>query len=193
MTQSISPEPFNRPRRRNRMVEDEEWIRSFLRRAAVGVLATVSGGQPFASPNLFYYDEEKNVVYLHTAGQGRTRTNIEGHGKVCFSAFEMGRLLPAEKIVDYSTEYASVMVFGCAEIVTDLAEMRYALQHQVDKYFPHKKPGRDYAPFTDKDILRTTVYRLVIEQWSAKRQAETEDFPGAFYYGERSEFITPEA
>ena len=58
----------------------------------------------------------------------------------------MGRLLPAERVTDYSAEYASVTLFGTARIVTDPAEARSVLQRQLQKYFPHKQPGRDYQP-----------------------------------------------
>jgi len=182
MTDSTDPENLYRPKRQNRTVEDEAWIQDFLARSGAGVFSTIHDGQPFGHPNLFYYDLERGVIYLHTGRYGRTRDNITEEVRACFTVFEMGRLLPAEVITDYSTEYASVMVFGKVEIVTDLEEMRHALQAQVDKYFPHKLPHRDYLPFTEEEMLRTTVYRLDIENWSAKRNRAAEDYPEAFRF-----------
>ena len=179
---STLPEGATQVRRRNRTVTDETWIRDFLHRAPLCTLGTVHEGWPFLNSNLFLYDEAAHVIYLHTAGTGRTRSNIEADGRVCISVSEMGRLLPGEKVTDYSVEYASVVIFGQARVVADPQEARAVLQGQLDKYFPHMRPGRDYAPFTDEEMGRATIYRVDIESWSAKTLQEPEDYPGAFRY-----------
>jgi len=153
-----------------------------LHRAAVGTLATVSDGQPFINSNLFVYDEGEGVIYMHTARVGRTRANIDGDERVCFSCFEMGRLLPAKEALEFSVEYAGVTVFGRGEVVADKAEAKAALQLLLDKYAPHLHPGGDYRPTTDQELARTAVYRITIDSWSGKRKEVAEDFPGAFRY-----------
>jgi nitroimidazol reductase NimA-like FMN-containing flavoprotein (pyridoxamine 5'-phosphate oxidase superfamily) len=76
-----------------------------------------------------------------------------------------------------------VTVFGHAQILEDSNEARRALQQLLDKYFTHLQPGRDYRTITDDELARTTVYRIDIDDWSGKRKAVGEDFPGAFWYG----------
>jgi nitroimidazol reductase NimA-like FMN-containing flavoprotein (pyridoxamine 5'-phosphate oxidase superfamily) len=169
-------------RRRDRAVEQDAWIRQFLHRAPTCVLATVHEGWPFLNPNLFVFDEPAHVIYVHTGGSGRTRANIEADGRVCVSVFEMGRLLPAAKVTDLSVEYASVTIFGQASVVTDRQESRRAFERQLEKYFPHLESGRDYAPFTDEEMLHAAMYRVDIERWTAKEHREPGDFPGAFRY-----------
>src|SRR5690606_1102922 len=110
------------------------------------------------------------------------RANVESDERVCFSVSEMGRLLPAPVALDFSVEYAGVVVFGRATVVTDRAEAERALQLLLDKYFPHLRPGRDYRPITPSELARTTVYRIQIEQWSGKKKEVAPDFPGAFWY-----------
>jgi nitroimidazol reductase NimA-like FMN-containing flavoprotein (pyridoxamine 5'-phosphate oxidase superfamily) len=171
-------------RRKDRQVQDETWIREFLHKAAIGVLATVSNEQPFINSNLFVYDEGSNVIYMHTARQGRTRSNVEGDRRVCFSVFEMGRVLPADTALEFSVEYGGVVVFGTASVVEDRVEGKRALQMLLDKYARHLKPGTDYRPTTDEELDRTSVYRITIEQWSGKKKEAAKDFPGAFRYGE---------
>jgi hypothetical protein len=157
-----------------------------LSRAAVGTLATVFDGQPFINSNLFVYDEATHVIYLHTARVGRTRANIEQEERVCFSVSEMGRLLPADTALEFSVEYAGVVVFGRASILQDGDEARYGLQLLLNKYFPHLRPGVDYRPTTDEELARTAVYRITIDQWSGKQKQAAPDFPGAFRYGQPS-------
>ena len=169
-------------RRRDRAVQDDAWIRAKLHRAPWGVLATTHQGQPFVNSNLFVFDEAAHAIYTHTAHEGRTRSNVEGDGRVCFTVGEMGRLLPADTALEFSVEYASVVVFGHATIVADEDEARHGLQLLLDKYAPHLQPGRDYRPITPGELARTTVYRVQIEAWSGKKKEAEPDFPGAFLY-----------
>jgi nitroimidazol reductase NimA-like FMN-containing flavoprotein (pyridoxamine 5'-phosphate oxidase superfamily) len=169
-------------RRRDRAVEDEAWIRATLHHAPWGVLATSYEGQPYVNSNLFAFDEAVHAIYLHTAREGRTRTNVERDGRVCFTVGEMGRLLPADTALAFSVEYASVVVFGQATLVMGEVEARHGLQLLLDKYFPHLRPDRDYRPITDGELAQTAVYRIQIEAWSAKKKEAAADFPGAFLY-----------
>lgn len=169
-------------RRQDRAVTDEAWIRAFLHRAAVGTLATVFEERPFLNTNLFAYDEAAHAIYMHTARTGRTPTNIQAGGPICFTSSEMGRLLPAKEALEFSVEYASVVVFGTAVLIDDPAEAEHGLQLLLDKYAPHLKPGQDYRPIMPDELKRTAVFRINIEQWSGKQKKVTHDFPGAYFY-----------
>jgi uncharacterized protein len=173
--------PATAVRRADRAVEDEGWIIEFLNRAPIGVLATIHDGQPFINSNLFVYDENAHAIYMHTARVGRTRANVEGDTRVCFSIMEMGRLLPAPEALEFSVEYSGVNAFGSATII-DGDEAKIALQMLLDKYAPHLKPGVDYRPSTDDELDRTTVFKITIDEWSGKRKKVEDDFPGAFWY-----------
>lgn len=153
-----------------------------LHRAAIGVLATVNDGQPYINTNLFVFDEAAGAIYMHTARTGRTRTNIEGDARVCFSVSEMGRLLPADTALDMSVEYASAVIFGRASVVADEGEAKRALERLLKKYFSHLEYGKDYRSIQPDELARTAVYRIQIEEWSGKRKQVEENFPGAFFY-----------
>jgi hypothetical protein len=186
--------PPNQVRRADRAVNDDAWIADMLHRAAIGCLATVHDGQPFINSNLFVYNADAHAIYMHTARVGRTRANLEAAGpgddapaRVCFTVSEMGRLLPAEEALEFSVEYAGVVVFGAAQVIEDAAEQEQALQRLLDKYFPHLKPGEHYRPIAPEELVRTSVYRIDIEYWSGKRKRVEDDFPGAFLYGSAPE------
>jgi uncharacterized protein len=189
MSIDYASRPLNEVRRADRTVDDDAWIRALLHRAPVGSLATIYEGQPFINMNLFVYSEAEDVIYMHTARLGRTRVNVEGDERVCFSVNEMGRLLPADTALEFSVEYSGVVVFGRAGVVTDTVEAKRALQLLLDKYFAHLEPGKDYRPTTDEELARTAVYRITIEQWSGKKKAVAPDFPGAFLYAEREALL----
>lgn len=184
MSINYAKRPYNDVRRTDREVSDEQWIRSFLHRAAFGHMATVYDGQPFINSNLFAYDEDTHAIYLHTARVGRTQANVMASERVCFTVSEMGRLLPADVALEFSVEYAGVMVFGTAVLVDDPQEKEHGLQLLLDKYAPHLRPGRDYRSITAEELQRTAVFRISIEQWSGKKKEVAADFPGAFFYEE---------
>lgn len=183
----------SRLRRRDRG-KDEAWVRSFIREAPFGFLATVAdGGQPFLNSNLFVYDGGRHCIYLHTHRTGRTRENLANPEKVAFGVAAMGRLLPAPEALEFSVEYAGVTVFGTGRIVEDESEAKGALQMLLDKYAPHLCPGRDYRATTDDELARTTVYRIDVETWSGKQKEVEADFPGAFELPELRVPLRPSA
>lgn len=177
-------DPRSTLRRRDRG-KDEGWIRAFLHAATWGFLATVDDeGQPFLNGNIFVYDEERHCLYLHTHRTGRTRDNVVGHGKVAFSVAGMGRLLPAAEALEFSVEYAGVVVFGKGRVLEDDDEATYGLRILLEKYAPHLRYGEDYRQVTMDELKRTAVYRVDIETWSGKQKEADADFPGAYVIGE---------
>jgi nitroimidazol reductase NimA-like FMN-containing flavoprotein (pyridoxamine 5'-phosphate oxidase superfamily) len=180
--------PTNRTdvRRADRAVHDEPWLKEMMHTAATGVLATVADGQPFLNANLFVYDESRRAVYLHTARRGTTRDTIESHDRVAFTVMELGRMLPADTALEFSCEYASVVLFGRGSVVADPEEARDALQLLLDKYFADLAPGSDYRATTDDELKRTSVFRVDIEEWVGKRKHVDPQFPGARRYSSPS-------
>ena len=83
---------------------------------------------------------------------------------------EMGRLLPAAEALEFSIEYAGLVVFGKIAVVDDEIEAKVALQSLLDKYAPHLEAGRDYRPPVKEELLRTSVFRISIDDWSAKKE-----------------------
>ena len=157
-------------RRHDRAMPDDAAIEALLRRAAFGVTATSVDDQPFVHTSLFWFDAPARRIYLHTAITGRTRDNVLGNPRVCFSVAEIGRLLPADTALEFSNEYASVVAFGQARLIDDEAQKRHGLQGLLDKYFPALQPGRDYRPITDDELKATSVFAIEIESWSGKQK-----------------------
>ncbi len=160
-------------RRKNYAVTDADWIRSLLKRASHGVLATDSSGQPYAYPRLFVYDEGSakeslGVIYIHGAKTGRTWENLHENPRVCFNVCEMGALLPSTQACGFNVNFNSAVVFGEMSVVEDNSLAEKALYLLIDKYFPDKKLGIDYTAITAEGLEPTAVYRLEIKSWSGK-------------------------
>jgi nitroimidazol reductase NimA-like FMN-containing flavoprotein (pyridoxamine 5'-phosphate oxidase superfamily) len=176
-------------RRRDRGAPDDAWIRERLRTAAVGTLATAWDGRPYLNTNLFAYEEADDApgtIWLHTAHVGRTAANVAlgAPAPVCFSVFEMGRMLPASRALEFSLEYAGVVAFGSGHVVQGADAQRHGLALLMAKYAAHLEPGPDYEPPTEADLARTSVFRVEIASWSSKTKAAPDDFPGAYRWPE---------
>lgn len=163
-------------------VTDDEWIESFLAERPTGVVGLVDDGRPYVVTQLFVYDPGEAAVFLHGANAGRTRRIVESAGEAdaSFTTSRHGRFVPAEKPVDFTVEYESVDAFGRISLVGDPAAKRGVLEAFMAKLAPHLAPGRDYEPIADASIDRTSVYRIDVAEWSAKRGLKDPDHPGAY-------------
>ena len=183
MARDYNTLPMTHLRRKDRGVEDDNWKKALLKTTPFGAIAMTFNNQPLVNTNIFAYDEETHQIYFHTAREGKTRSTIEKDNRVCFSISEMGRLLPAERALNFSVEYKGVTVFGRVRVVQETEEAKKGLQLLSDKYFPHLKPGEDYETASPEELQRTTVFCIQIDEWSGKQKQVEADFPGAFYYG----------
>lgn len=151
-------------------VKDDEWIRGFLKQGAYGILATSVDGQPFTHASTYVYDEAAHCIYIHSALNGRRLANVTANPKVCFTVTEMGRLLTSDHASGFGVEFAGVVVFGEAVILSDPEEARHGLQMLLEKYFPDHKSGLDYTPIQADELEETAVYRIRIDEWSGKQK-----------------------
>lgn len=150
-------------------VRDDDWIRSFLTRARIGHIATLWEGQPFITPSTFWFDEERNEIIFHSNIVGRVRANIEHHEQVCFEASESGDFLPSNVALEFSVQFAGVVVFGKASVIEEREAKRKALYGLIGKYHPEMEAGKEYRPIMDEELARTSVYAIKIESWSGKK------------------------
>jgi nitroimidazol reductase NimA-like FMN-containing flavoprotein (pyridoxamine 5'-phosphate oxidase superfamily) len=162
---TVSPTAFQRLPEYRR---DEQWIRRFLREAKVGHIASAWESQPFLNPTTFWFDETNHQIIFHSNITGRVRSNIENDPKVCFEASELGKLLPANVALEFSLQFRSVLVFGSARLITDPEEARPVLYGLIHKYFPAMTPGKEFREITEKELKRTSIYAIQIEEWSGK-------------------------
>jgi hypothetical protein len=147
-------------RRRDRAIEDAEAWR-LLAEAEWGVLATVdTEGWPYAVPvNHAVVD---GTLIIHCATVGHKLENLACHPQVSYCVVTEAETLPLE----LATRYASVVVFGRAERVSDEAEKRAALEALGLRFAP-EHPDLVHQEVA-KDLFRTAVVRIRIERITGK-------------------------
>jgi hypothetical protein len=163
----LSQTPANQQRRPENE-RDAGWIRTFLQRGQIAHIATRWDDQPFITPSTYWYDEAGNQIIFHSNIVGRIRANSERHPDVCVEVSEYGRFLPSNVALEFTVQYASVIIFGNIRLIENPEEKQAALYGLLNKYFPAMTAGQEYRPITDQELNRTSVYAIAIDSWSGK-------------------------
>ena len=171
-------------RRKDRLVEDESWIKDVLRYEPYCTVATSVNDQPFVRPSAFYYAEDDNAIYIHGAHQGRAVDNVKTNKNVCLSVFITGKMRGHKRAFEFFTEVAGVIVFGEASLVEDDQKKHEVMQLLFEKHVPHLTVNIDYEPASQAEIEQTAVYKISIESWSGKMKWTDDDPLFRFDYEE---------
>lgn len=149
-------------RRQDRLL-DQDRAMQLLETAEYGVLSMVDiDHKPYAIPVNFVMDED--CIYIHCATQGRKLDILECNEDVSFCVVGNVNLLPSK----FTTEYESVILTGCATIITSDDERMQALELLLNKFSPNDKAvGMKYAKAS---FRRTDIVRIDIDTISGKRK-----------------------
>ncbi len=147
-------------RRKDKQSSMEE-AQALLEVSEYGVLSTVdSDGQSYGVPLNYVYTD--GAIFFHCALPGHKVDNIDNNPKVSFCVVGDTKVLPS----DFSTNYASTIVFGTASEVE--GQERYdGLMKLLEKYSPdYLEEGKKYIEKLDNV---TKVIKIDIKQMSGKK------------------------
>ena len=151
-------------RKSERAVPDR--IEEFLRAGLVAHIAYVEDGEPRVIP--FFYHYESGNLYVHgSPGAGTLRLLRDGR-PVTVSIAMLDSLVASKTEPNHSANFRSVIAYGRGRRVTDPEEKRAVLRATLERYFPGRRHGVDYAPATDDDLLRMELIAIEIEEAQAK-------------------------
>lgn len=157
-------------RRDDREITDKATIETILNRAGVGRLGLAVNNLPYVVPLNYVY--HNGVIYIHCADEGRKIDMLKANPNVCFEVDEDYGIVRSNRPSPHSTHYASVIIFGQAQVLDDLEQKFDALQALMDKY----APGRHYRAMRLNEAKNVTVVKITIEGMTGKAR-------DAFYPG----------
>lgn len=134
--------------RRKERAMDRARIDKILAEGIFGVLSLSGGdGYPYGVPMNYVYTEER--ILLHAALEGEKLDRIRKDNRVSFCVVGKATPLPDK----FSTDYASVIVFGRANIIEGDQKLNVLLA-LVDKYCAqYREQGRELALKTLDKLL----------------------------------------
>lgn len=120
--------------------------------------------QPYVVP--MSYARMGDQLLIHGSIASRLMKNLASGLRCCMTVTHFDGLVYARSTFNSSMNYRSVMVFGIAQLITDVDEKRRSIQALVD----HLMPGRqaDLRKSTIKELNATSMLALPIETFSTK-------------------------
>ncbi|TAL01634.1 MAG: pyridoxamine 5'-phosphate oxidase family protein [Rhodospirillaceae bacterium] len=176
--QSYRPSARTRVRRvPQRARYDRAAVHAILDASLLCHVGYVVNGQPFVTPTAFW--REGDTVFWHGSAASRMIESVDG-AEVCVTVSHLDGLVLARSAFHHSVEYRSVMMFGRARVVADLAEKRRAAAAFIDRLYPGRNAGIRAA--SDNELKATTFVALDINEVVAKVRAGgvKDDLPDYF-------------
>lgn len=150
-------------RSHERGAHDLATIHAIIDAQPLGHVAYVFKGTPYVTPTLVW--REGNFIYWHGSSASRMLEACE-EAEVCVSFTLLDGLVMARSAFNHSCNYRSVMAFGTARKVSDVAAKRRHLQNFVNGLYP----GRwdELRPMTAQEVKATMLLQLELNEASAK-------------------------
>ncbi len=162
---SFTPTARSQVRRRpQRGHYDEAAVYGVLDAGIMAHVGYVIDGQPFVTPTAYWREDRK--LYWHGAAASRMLATVAEGAPVCVTVSFLDGFVVGRSGITHSLNYRSVMAFGRARLVSDLAEVRAAMDAFIDRLYA----GRPLKlrPTTDNELRRIALVEMEIEEASAK-------------------------
>ena len=148
-------------RRADREIKDREAIEAILQRATVCRLGLCRDGVPYVVPLSFGYKD--NVLYFHSAPEGRKIDTIRENPHVCFEVDIDQEVVPGDAPCGWTVRYRSVIGWGNARLVESVEEKRSALDVILNHY---SEGSREYGR---EALEKVAVFEVEIETMTGKQ------------------------
>ena len=153
--------PFGAMRRKEREITSREEIDGILGSTAVMNLALCDNNVPFLVPVFFAYDGTS--LYFHSAFKGTKMEIISRNNTVCFEVSVDQGVIESDMACDFEAKHRTVIGFGKAVLVEEMAEKVKVLDMIVARFTERK------FPYPQGSLDNTAVVRIEIESIKGKK------------------------
>jgi len=151
-------------RRKDKEIIDEKVMVSIIEKAIICRVAMCWQDEPYVIPMNFGYRD--NYIYLHSAGEGRKLDILRNNDKVCIEFDVDVELVQSRKACNTNMKYKSVLAFGKAVILKDIAEKKRALDIIMHHYYYHDSLSVFHYP---KNALeKVIIVKVKVEKMTGK-------------------------
>jgi len=151
-------------RRKDKEIVDEKAMVSIIGKAIICRVAMCWQDEPYVIPmNFGCWD---NYIYLHSAREGRKLDILQNNDKVCIEFDVDVELVQSQEACKTSMKYKSVLAFGKAIILKDVAEKKKALDIIINHYYHHNSPSVFHYP--ENALEKVIIIKVKIENMTGK-------------------------
>ena len=122
-------------------------------------------GYPYTIPINFYYDEDENRIYFHSAKRGHKIDSIRANDKICFTTWNDGYIEDG----DWAYHVSCCVVFGRAKLIDDFQITEEKVRKFALKYYPSPEEAEKEI---QAGIKAVQLVSIEIEHISGKRVHE---------------------
>jgi len=173
---------------------DRDTVYQILDEGLVCHIGFVADGKPVVIPT--GYGRQGDTLYIHGSNASRMFRTLGQSADICVTVTLVDGLVLARSAFHHSMNYRSVVIFGKAKVVEDLAEKNAALH----VFTRHIAPGRweEIRQPNENELRATTVLALPLQEVSAKVRTgppldDEEDYALPVWAGVLPLHLTPEA
>jgi nitroimidazol reductase NimA-like FMN-containing flavoprotein (pyridoxamine 5'-phosphate oxidase superfamily) len=123
-----------------------------------------ASAQPFVIPMI--YGRDGNTLYLHGSTSSRMLSVLGGGAPACISVTLIDGLVLARSAFHQSLNYRSVVAFGTARVIAEVARKTHAMRVISEHVIAGR--WRDVRGPSRGELAVTTVLEFTIEEVSAK-------------------------
>lgn len=157
---------FRRMRRIKQQISNEKCY-EVLHTQWRGVLSLIGDNSyPYSVVMNFFFDEQEQKIYFHSAKEGHKIDAINTNDKACFTVYDDGIKRPDH----WSKDYNCVIAFGRIRIVKDREKAEYYVRKLAQKYFPD---ASEIEPEMNAHFSRCDCLEFSIEHLSGKSVNES--------------------
>ncbi len=148
-------------RKAEREITEREELERVILKADVCRLGMVDEGEPYIVPLNFGFRDD--VLYFHSARQGRKLDIIRRNPLVCFELESDVHLVPGDKPCRWTSSFRSVIGWGRASVVLDEVGVKEGLEVLMEHYAPGP------YEFDPSSLSLSAIIRVKVERMSGKR------------------------
>ncbi|MDO4187477.1 MAG: pyridoxamine 5'-phosphate oxidase family protein [Lachnospiraceae bacterium] len=153
---------FREIRRIKNKISEEECKRLLKENKRGSFSVNGDDGYPFSIPINFYYCEEDNRIYFHSAKSGHKIDSINRDNKVCFTTWDDGYKVEG----DWAYYVSCCVVFGKATLITDPDLTLKRIREFALKYYPTEEEVDEEIKQSIKNVQLVAIN---IEHISGKK------------------------
>jgi len=151
-------------RRKEKEITDRAEMENILRRGEICRLAMAHDNIPYVvAVNYGYAD---NVLYIHSAPEGRKIDMLRRNNRVCFQVATDVAIINTDSVHNCNTKYKSVIGYGTASIIRDDPGKKVGLDVLMAQY---ASAGQEYPQtLLDKKV----IIKIDIESLTGKQSLD---------------------
>ncbi len=149
-------------RRKDREITDREALKKVLKCTKYVTIALCMDNEPYLVSLSHGYDQARNCIYFHCAGEGKKTVFLQANNNVWGQA-----------VLDYGVTdecdyaYTSVHFSGKISLIDDLSEKQHAIEVIVRQLSAN--PEEKLSKIKPEKLAKTTMGRIDIEYMTGKQ------------------------